>query len=105
MPEEISARYPGVDQELLLECRILDLAMVAAWRWDLGDQFPNGQRAGRELVSTLRRGPLWPTLDVVMRELGSPQANKHWRRLNLYVLAGSYFVIQADLCCARSARV
>ena len=40
MPEEISARYPGVDQELLLECRILDLAMVAAWRWDLGDQFP-----------------------------------------------------------------
>ena len=41
--------------------------MVAAWRWDAGDQFPNGRRAGRELVSTLRKGPPWPTLDVVMR--------------------------------------
>ena len=69
VPEEVSEHYPDADQELLRECRILVLAMVAAWRWDRGDQFPNGQRAGRELLSALREGPPWPTLDVVMRRL------------------------------------
>jgi hypothetical protein len=46
--------------------------MVAAWRWDPGDQFPNGQRAARELLSALREGPPWPALDVVMRRLDDP---------------------------------
>jgi hypothetical protein len=41
--------------------------MVAAWRWDPGDQLPNGQRAARELLRALREGPPWPALDVVMR--------------------------------------
>jgi hypothetical protein len=67
VPEEVSERYPGADQELLGECRGLVLAMVAAWRWDLGDQLPNGQRAGRELLSALREDPPWPSLDVVWR--------------------------------------
>jgi len=69
VPEEVSEHYPDADQELLRECRGLVLAMVAAWRWDAGDQFPNGRRAGRELVSILRKGPPWPALDVVMRGL------------------------------------
>jgi thiamine kinase-like enzyme len=72
VPEEVSERYPDADQELLRECRILVLAMVAAWRWDPGDQLPNGQRAARELLSALREGPPWPALDVVMRRLGGP---------------------------------
>jgi hypothetical protein len=72
VPEEVSERYPDVDQELLRECRIIVLAMVAAWRWDPGDQFPNGQRAARELLSALREGPPCPALDVVMRRLGGP---------------------------------
>ena len=72
VPEEVSERYPDVDRELLRECRILVLAMVAAWRWDPGDQLPNGQRAARELVSTLRKGPPWPALDVVMRRRDGP---------------------------------
>jgi len=55
--------YPDVDQGLLQECRQLVLAMVAAWRWDLGDQFPNGRRLGEELLRVLREGPPWPTLD------------------------------------------
>src|SRR5258708_6706377 len=67
VPEDVSERYADADEELLSECRILVLAMVAAWRWDPGDHFPNGQRAGRELLSALREGPPWPTLDVVMR--------------------------------------
>ena len=67
VPEEVSERYPDADQELLRECRILVLAMVAAWRWDRDDQFPNGQRAARELLNALREGPPWPALDAIMR--------------------------------------
>jgi phosphotransferase family enzyme len=67
VPEEVSERYPSAHQELLRECRGLVLAMVAAWRWDPGDQLPDGQRAARELLNALRQGPPWPTLDVVMR--------------------------------------
>jgi len=72
VPEEVSERYPDADQELLRQCRILVLAMVAAWRWDPGDQLPNGQRAARELLNALREGPPWPALDVVMGRLGGP---------------------------------
>jgi hypothetical protein len=72
VPEQVSERYADADQELLLECRILVLAMVAAWRWDRCDQLPNGPRAARELLSTLRQGPPWPSLDVVMGRLGDP---------------------------------
>jgi phosphotransferase family enzyme len=67
VPEEVSTRYPNADRELLRECRILVLAMVAAWRWDPGDQLPNGQRAARELLNALREGPPYPPLDAVMR--------------------------------------
>jgi hypothetical protein len=72
VPEDVIEHYPDVDQELLDECRVLVLAMVAAWRWDAGDQFPNGPRVARELVGTLRKGPPWPALDVLMRRLAGP---------------------------------
>jgi thiamine kinase-like enzyme len=72
VPEEVSELYPHADQELLRECRILVLAMVAAWRWDPSDQFPNGQVAARGLLSALREGPPWPALDVVMRQQSGP---------------------------------
>jgi thiamine kinase-like enzyme len=68
-PEEVVEHYPGVDQDLLGACRALVLAMVAAWRWDAGDQFPDGRRVARKLISTLREGPPRPTLDVMMRRL------------------------------------
>ena len=67
VPQEVSERYPDVDQELLRECRLLVLAMVAAWRWDPGDQFPNGQRAARELLNALRLGPPYPALNAIPR--------------------------------------
>ena len=70
VPEEVSERYRDADEELLRQCRALVLAMVAAWRWEPGDQFPDGQRAGRELLSALRGGPPWPTLDDVMGQRG-----------------------------------
>jgi hypothetical protein len=54
VPEEVSEHYPGADQELLRECRVLMLAMVASWRWDRDDHFPNGRRMGTELLSQMR---------------------------------------------------
>ncbi|MFJ8593398.1 phosphotransferase [Streptomyces sp. NPDC093598] len=53
-PEEVSAHYPGVDQDLLRECRMVVLAIVTTWRWDRGDQFPNGRRLGTEWLSQIR---------------------------------------------------
>jgi Ser/Thr protein kinase RdoA (MazF antagonist) len=53
-PEEVSEHYPAVNQDLLGECRVLMLAMIAAWRWDRDDQFPNGRRMGTELLSQVR---------------------------------------------------
>ncbi|WP_242905769.1 phosphotransferase [Actinomadura terrae] len=69
VPEAVCEHYPNVDQGLLDECRQLVLAMVAAWRWELGDQLPNGRRFGEELLRSLREGPPWPTLDTVTRRL------------------------------------
>jgi hypothetical protein len=68
VPAAVGASYVGADGELLQECRRLVLAMVAAWRWDAADQFPSGERAGRALLSALRAGPPWPTLDAVMKD-------------------------------------
>ena len=72
VPEDVSEHYPDADHELLGECRALTLAMVAAWRWDRDDHHPDGRRAGRELLSALREGPPWPTLDLMNRRSGSP---------------------------------
>ncbi|MEU1938095.1 phosphotransferase [Streptomyces coeruleorubidus] len=53
-PEEVSEHYPGVDQDVLRECRLLVLAMITTWRWDRGDQFPNGRRLGTEWLGRIR---------------------------------------------------
>ena len=70
VPEAVCERYPNVDRGLLDECRQLVLAMVAAWRWNRGDQFPNGRRFGEDLLRLLREGHPWPTLDEVARRAG-----------------------------------
>jgi hypothetical protein len=70
VPGAVAACYPGADAELLLDCRILVFAMVAAWRWDRGDQLPDGRRAAHELLDVLRDGQPWPDIDTVMR--GAP---------------------------------
>jgi thiamine kinase-like enzyme len=53
-PEEVSEHYAGVNQDLLRECRILVLAMITTWRWDRGDQLPNGRQLGTEWLSQIR---------------------------------------------------
>ncbi|TDW70656.1 phosphotransferase family protein [Kribbella pratensis] len=52
--EEVSALYPGADQDLVSVCRILVLALVTTWRWDRGDQFPNGRQLGLDGLAELR---------------------------------------------------
>ena len=53
-PEEVSEHYTDVDESLLRECRILVLAMITTWRWDRGDQLPNGRELGTEWLSQIR---------------------------------------------------
>lgn len=71
-PAEVAQHYPDVDLEVLGACRGLILAMVAAWRFEPGDQFPNGRSAARELIRALRDGPPWPALDVVTQRMAAP---------------------------------
>ncbi|MFI9617165.1 phosphotransferase enzyme family protein [Streptomyces sp. NPDC052023] len=53
-PGEVGKHYPGIDQDLLRECRMLVLAVITTWRWDRGDQLPDGRRLGTEWLSRLR---------------------------------------------------
>lgn len=69
VPEAASELYPEVDHALLSECRALVIAMVAAWRWDAGDEFPNGRRWANHFIDTLRIGPPWPSLHAMARQL------------------------------------
>jgi hypothetical protein len=69
VPEAVCEHYTNVNQELLDDFRQLVLAMVAAWRWRLGDEFPNRRRWGQEFLRSLREGPPWPTLDTMTRRV------------------------------------
>jgi hypothetical protein len=53
-PDAVSDHYPGIDQGLLRQCRILKLAMITTWRWDRDDLFPGGQRLAVEWLGQLR---------------------------------------------------
>ena len=68
LPKEVSADYPDVDHVLLEECRRLVLAMVAAWRWDVRDEFPDGLQHGRAILTLLGQGPPWPALGALAAE-------------------------------------
>jgi Ser/Thr protein kinase RdoA (MazF antagonist) len=57
-PEAVSEHYPGVNRDLLRECRILVLAMITTWRWDRDDQLPNGYQLGIEWLSQIRASAL-----------------------------------------------
>lgn len=59
-PDEVADHYPGVDHQLLRDCRTLMLAMITAWRWDRDDQFPDGRRLGEEWLTELRKATTQP---------------------------------------------
>ncbi len=53
-PEEILEHYPDAKRDLVGECRVLMWAMVATWRWDRDDQFPDGRHWRVENLRQLR---------------------------------------------------
>jgi thiamine kinase-like enzyme len=53
-PDEVGDHYALADPLLLRDCRILMLAMVAAWRADRDDDFPNGRAERDALLSQIR---------------------------------------------------
>ena len=65
VPKEVSECYAGIDQALLDDCRVLVLAMVAAWLSDREDRFPSGRQAAVELLAALRAGPPYPALGTI----------------------------------------
>jgi hypothetical protein len=65
VPDEVADCSPNVDQWLLRQCRLLVLAMIAAWRLDPEDQLPGGGHAARELLGVLRAGPPYPPLGAI----------------------------------------
>jgi len=52
-PPEVAARYPRTDPDLLIECRLLVLAMITTWRWDRDDRLPDGRLLGRRWLDDL----------------------------------------------------
>jgi aminoglycoside phosphotransferase (APT) family kinase protein len=71
-PEEVSAYYPGVNQDLLRECRILMLALITTWRWDRGDQHPNGHQLGTEWLGQIRAARAARVRPLLPRTLPGP---------------------------------
>jgi len=55
-PEDVGDHYGHVNHDLLRQCRVLVLAMIATWRWDRDDRLPNGRQLGREWLSQIRAG-------------------------------------------------
>ncbi|HZU12272.1 MAG TPA: phosphotransferase [Chloroflexota bacterium] len=53
-PDGVNVHYPNANQDLLRECRLLMLAMIATWRWDRDDHLPNGRQLGTEWLRQIR---------------------------------------------------
>lgn len=71
-PAPVAAHYPGVDPELLEECRILTLALATTWRWDREDTLPDGELLGITWLEEVR--------ELVARQKevrASPDAHRH----------------------------
>jgi hypothetical protein len=64
VPAAVGERYPGADGDLVVECRGLVLALVAAHGWRPADERP-GKESRAAFMAALRAGPPWAALDVV----------------------------------------
>lgn len=63
-PADVADHYPGADPLLLRDCRILSIAMVASWRADRDDVFPNGRQLRDELLAEVRAALDRDAIDV-----------------------------------------
>lgn len=53
-PDDVAEHCPGIDPDLLHDCRLLVLAMITTWRWDRHDQLPDGRRLAAEWLGRIR---------------------------------------------------
>ena len=53
-PAGVGERYPGVDLDVLRASRTLVLAINTTWRWERGDQLPDGRRLAEEWLGQIR---------------------------------------------------
>ena len=53
-PDDVADHYALADRTLIRDCRLLKHAMVATWRSDRDDVFPNGTQMRDELLTELR---------------------------------------------------
>ena len=54
-PIEVGRRYRSADRLQLRDCRILMLAMIAAWRSDRDDDYSNGRKQRGLLINEIRK--------------------------------------------------
>jgi len=52
--EGVCEHYPGANQDVIDQCRILIWAMITTWRWRRDDQLPNGRYWAIEGLNQLR---------------------------------------------------
>lgn len=53
VPPQVAALYPQVDPDLLIDCRLLVLAMITTWRWDREDRLPGGRLLAKQWLDDL----------------------------------------------------
>jgi aminoglycoside phosphotransferase (APT) family kinase protein len=63
VPAAVSERYSGADSDLVVNCRGLVLAIVAAHSWRPEDERP-GPESRASFMNALREGPPWTALDA-----------------------------------------
>lgn len=59
VPTAVTDRCPGIDHDLLGECRGLVMAIITMHRWRLDDEHPSGREGGVAFLEALRAGPPW----------------------------------------------
>jgi aminoglycoside phosphotransferase (APT) family kinase protein len=64
VPAAVSDRYSAADRDLVVECRGLVLAIVAAHCWRPEDDRP-GKQSRTTFMNAVREGPPWTALDAV----------------------------------------
>jgi phosphotransferase family enzyme len=61
---DVCEHYPGASQNLTGQCRLLIWAMITTWRWQPGDQLPNGRYWRTEGLNQIRATLNGPGPDV-----------------------------------------
>jgi thiamine kinase-like enzyme len=62
---DVCEHYPGANQNLIDQCRLLIWAMITTWRWQRDDQLPNGLYWRIEGLNQIRAALNGPGPDVV----------------------------------------